>query len=453
MKRIRSFFLFLITAGIVFAAVVGIRVGPPPEITIDPSLAAIGRATEMRVEVSEPKRGLGDVRIELIQGERTALLADADNIPAEPWDFWGPRTADESFAVVAGGDAIEWLREGEATIRVTAERAGTWLRSPQPAVSELQLPVKLRPPQIEVLSGTIYVRQGGSEAVVYRVSDDAVTHGVRSGEHFFPGYPMPGEDERTHFALFGARYDDDEGSEIKLVAVDAVENVASIPFVHRYIRVPLKTDTIRLSDRFLQRVVPAILQQTPELRDHGNPLTNYLEINRDLRKSNNETIAALAQKTSPQFLWNGPFLRMRNAKRMSDFADRRTYIYNGEQVDTQDHTGYDLASVRDAPIQSAATGNVVFAGYLGIYGNTVVVDHGYGLQTLYAHLARIDVAEGDAVSRGQSLGMVGTTGLSGGIHLHFTVLLHGMPVDPGEWFDANWLEDRLRLKLGDALPA
>ena len=55
--------------------------------------------------------------------------------------------------------------------------------------------------------------------------------------------------------------------------------------------------------------------------------------------------------------------------------------------------------------------------------------------------------------RGDSIGMVGTTGLSGGIHLHYSVMLHGMPVDPGEWFDTKWIHDRLRLKLGDALPA
>ena len=453
MKRIRSFLILVLTAGAVFGAVSGFRIGPEPEITIDPSLSAIGRATPLYVEVSESKRGLGDVRVELLQGDKVAMLGAATHEPAESWDFWTPRTADTSLSVIAGGDAIEWLREGEATIRVTAERAGTWLRSPKPAVQELALPVKLRPPQIEVLSSTIYVRQGGAEAVVYRVSDDAVVHGVESGGTFFPGYPLPGASDGSQFAFFGARYDDADGRDIKLVATDAVENVAAIPFVDRYIRVPLKTDTIRLSDRFMQRVLPAIFQQTPELRDQGNPLNNYLKINRELRRMNNEAITELSKKTTEAFLWKGPFLRMRNAKRMSDFADRRTYLYNGESVDQQDHTGYDLASVGNAPIESAAAGTVIYTGFLGIYGNTVVVDHGYGLQTLYAHLARIDATEGQEVERGQSLGIVGTTGLSGGIHLHFSVMLHGMPVDPGEWFDANWIEDRLRLKLGAALPA
>jgi len=94
----------------------------------------------------------------------------------------------------------------------------------------------------------------------------------------------------------------------------------------------------------------------------------------------------------------------------------------------------------------------VFAGYLGIYGNCVVLDHGYGLQTLYGHLSSVEVKAGDKVTRGQPLGRSGATGLAGGDHLHFAVLLQGLPVNPIEWFDAKWLHDRLKLKLGAALP-
>ena len=94
----------------------------------------------------------------------------------------------------------------------------------------------------------------------------------------------------------------------------------------------------------------------------------------------------------------------------------------------------------------------MLARYFGIYGNSVVVDHGYGLMSLYAHLSSLGVKEGDRVERGQELGRSGETGLAGGDHLHFTMLLHGMPVNPIEWWDAHWLRDRLKTKLGKALP-
>ena len=143
---------------------------------------------------------------------------------------------------------------------------------------------------------------------------------------------------------------------------------------------------------------------------------------------------------------------MPNAQVMSAFADRRTYEFDGEAVDQQDHLGFDLASVRQAPIPAANTGRVVLARYFGIYGNTVVLDHGYGLMSLYAHLSEIRVGVGDTVDRGQAVGTSGETGLAGGDHLHFTMLLNGLAVNPKEWWDDHWLRDRLGRKLGEALP-
>jgi murein DD-endopeptidase MepM/ murein hydrolase activator NlpD len=137
---------------------------------------------------------------------------------------------------------------------------------------------------------------------------------------------------------------------------------------------------------------------------------------------------------------------------MSSFADQRTYVYEGREVDHQVHLGYDLASVARSPVPAANRGIVRMAGYFGIYGNAVVVDHGHGLMTLYAHLSSLDVSEGAEVQRGQVLGRTGATGLAGGDHLHFTTLVGGLPVDPTEWWDPAWIRDRVARKLGGALP-
>jgi murein DD-endopeptidase MepM/ murein hydrolase activator NlpD len=137
---------------------------------------------------------------------------------------------------------------------------------------------------------------------------------------------------------------------------------------------------------------------------------------------------------------------------MAGFAERRTYLYNGAEVDQQDHLGFDLASTALAEIQASNGGVVLLARYLGIYGNTVVIDHGYGLMSLYGHMSSFAVEEGQRVERGEVIGRTGATGLAGGDHLHFAILLRGMPVDPREWWDGHWIHDRLKLKLGTALP-
>ena len=96
-----------------------------------------------------------------------------------------------------------------------------------------------------------------------------------------------------------------------------------------------------------------------------------------------------------------------------------------------------------SPVPAAASGKVVFADYLGIYGNTVILDHGLGLYTLYAHLAGIEVQVGQEVSAGETIGHTDTTGLAGGDHLHFSVLVQGVFVTPIEWFDPRWVKGRI----------
>jgi murein DD-endopeptidase MepM/ murein hydrolase activator NlpD len=159
----------------------------------------------------------------------------------------------------------------------------------------------------------------------------------------------------------------------------------------------------------------------------------------------------LAESSAPAFLWNERFLQMPNTQVMSTFADRRTYLYEGRPVDEQTHLGYDLASTRRASVPAANNGIVVLARYFGIYGNAVVIDHGFGLMSLYGHLSSIAVSEGEEVARGQSVGRSGQSGLAGGDHLHFTMLLQGLPVNPVQWWDAHWIRDRLSTKLGPVL--
>jgi len=198
--------------------------------------------------------------------------------------------------------------------------------------------------------------------------------------------------------------------------------------------------------------VPPILQNSTELTvaDPSNFLASYLAINRELRRMNNETIANLALETSPEILWRGPFKQLINTAVEAGFADQRTYVYNGSDVDHQVHLGFDLASTAAAPVRAANRGRVLHAGWLGIYGNCVILDHGMGLQSLYAHLSSIGVSEGQVVESEAELGRSGSTGLAGGDHLHFTMLLGGHAITPIDWWSAQWVQDRVLRKFADA---
>jgi murein DD-endopeptidase MepM/ murein hydrolase activator NlpD len=282
-----------------------------------------------------------------------------------------------------------------------------------------------------------------------------VASGVRVGKVEYPGFDAGGSDKTIKAAFFALLYDQDMKSAIVAFARDEAGNEAHATFIDNVFPKPFKKSRIELDDRFMNRVVPEIIQHSPELKtaapaEGGDMLDGFLKVNGELRKMNGDQIAALAAKTAPTRLWMGPFVQLGNSQVEAKFADHRTYVYKGKEVDQQDHLGFDLAVTANVAIVAANNGQVVHASWLGIFGNCVIIDHGMGVQSLYGHLSSIDVKVGDRVTKGQTIGRSGMTGLAGGDHLHFTMLVGGHPVNPVEWWDPHWIKDRVERKLQEA---
>jgi murein DD-endopeptidase MepM/ murein hydrolase activator NlpD len=447
---VRALLLLLGLLVVVLLGLMLFRAGGEPEVSIEPERPGIGARTPVAVRLKGGSRGLGPVRVELVQGERVVLLGEEQFDPQPAWKLWGGGEEETTLDLEVGRETVEGLQQGDATLRVTAERPGAWLRSPDPVVEEVTLPVRLTPPALGVRSDKHYVAQGGAELVVYTVGESEVRSGVQAGEHWFPGYPLPGGANNERFALFAIPYDMADGGNVKLVAEDEVGNRAEAAFLDRFQPRPPLEGRIELSESFMSRVVPEIISNTPGFPDQGGLLENYLYINGELRERNRARVAQLADGTQEEFLWTERFLPMPNAAVMAGFATHREYFLDGEKVDEAFHLGYDLASTQRDVIPAANSGVVVVAEYFGIYGNAVVIDHGYGLMSLYGHLSSIGVEEGDRVERGQEIGRTGQTGLAGGDHLHYGMFLHGQAVEPKEWWDSHWLQDRISRKLGAA---
>lgn len=162
-----------------------------------------------------------------------------------------------------------------------------------------------------------------------------------------------------------------------------------------------------------------------------------------MRQANHDKVREICQESSPEQLWEGVFERFKG-KPMARFGDKRTYVYQGTDIDHQVHQGEDLASLERSLIPAANHGVVVFADSLGIYGQSVILDHGLGVFSLYSHLSQIDVQKGDRLEKGKPLGRTGFTGMAGGDHLHFSMILQGEFVDPREWWDPQWHRDQLQ---------
>ncbi len=301
-------------------------------------------------------------------------------------------------------------------------------------------------PAIRAVSRLHYVSAGGSGVVVYQVSSDGVDSGLFAGDLFFRGFPEGGKgQEGYHTCYFAVPHDADTRSVLTLWARDRAGNESRTNFNYKILKGRFREEKITITDRFLETVLPYFTPQ--EAGTGGSAIERFLRINRDLRKQNDQTFFSLRDRTDAARLWEGPWLRMKNSANMSRFGDRRFYYYQGAPVDEQFHLGVDLASLAQSEVEAANHGRVIHAGRLGIYGSTVVLDHGQGVASVYAHLSQISVQPGQGVRKGDIIGFTGQTGLAGGDHLHFGVLVGGIPVSPVEWWDPHWIQDNVERKL------
>jgi murein DD-endopeptidase MepM/ murein hydrolase activator NlpD len=305
---------------------------------------------------------------------------------------------------------------------------------------------------VAVLSTFHYVNHGGSEFVVYRSTPADAESGVRVGELDYPGFPASAvgitSDPALRVAFFALLFEQDLNTSIQVFARDPAGNETLTPLDHQVFPKPYSRSRIQIDDRFISRVVPAIASTSPnEKISTENLLDGFLTINGALRRKNNQYLTELAKKTTPEMLFTGAFQQLGNSQVEARFADTRTYLYSGNEVDQQVHLGFDLAVTANVPVLAAERGTVVHAADLGIYGNCVVLDHGLGVQSLYAHLSSIGVEVGDTVNKGAEIGRSGMTGLAGGDHLHFTMLVGGQQVTPVDWWSGQWFEDRVRRKI------
>jgi murein DD-endopeptidase MepM/ murein hydrolase activator NlpD len=430
----------------------GRAAGPAIEIT-EP--AVIGQTGTLALTIDTPDGALNRLDVTLEQdGVTTTLFSLTPGNAAQLVRESADRVR---LTRPLGKQHMPELKAGSAKISVSAVRPVLFGYREAEAVASRDIEVRLNPPQISVLSLHHFINHGGSEMVVYRVTPATAASGVRVGDYEYPGFPASGagietSDPALRVAFFALLWNQELNTPIRVFARDEIGNEGSGTFDHQVFPKVFRESRIQLDDRFLSRVVPAILQNSTELQveDPTNLLASYLRINRDLRRSNNETIAALAARSAPEILWRGTFKQLLNTAVEAGFADQRTYMYNGEEVDHQVHLGFDLASTVAAPVLAANRGRVLHAGWLGIYGNCVILDHGMGLQSLYAHLSSIDVQVGDAIEHDGQLGRSGATGLAGGDHLHFTMLLGGNAITPIDWWSSQWIQDRVMRKLVDA---
>ncbi len=415
-----------------------------PSVLLTPLPGYISQKQELQVNMSDMKRGLKAFRVSCTQGNNDVVLLEM-KFPFEGFlNKNGVRQFSKTFQLDPSQlKFIQGRLELNIQVWDYSRRNGG---DGNMSVIKHSMIVDTIPPALSAVSKMHNVNIGGTGLVIYKTSSDTTESGVYVDNLFFKGFPVDsGVKDGAFLAYFAIPFDMSQNPEIYLWAKDKAENTARATFYYKILPKNFKNDNLNISDSFLKRVLPYF-----DYYGFDPALSNkdkYLKINNELRVKDNNILYELLKTTNPSRLWEDTWLRMKGSAGMARFADHRTYFYNGEKIDEQYHMGIDLASTANSPIEASNNGIVVFAERNGIYGLTVILDHGQGLASLYGHLSSINVKVGDSVKRGDIIGISGQTGLAGGDHLHFSVLVHGTFVDPVEWWDPHWIKDNIIMKL------
>ena len=422
---------------LVSAPLASFIVSQPAALTVDP-VKVIGFSTPVHVRVEDP-HGVRKLDVEIEQDGKTYSTTSIETSAKR--FFIQRHAAPLTLTSDVGRKKIPGLHDGKARITVTAVsndfRALT-------ASQTLDVDIMTAPPTVTADGVQHYINQGGSEMVTFTPGGAWTEAGVKVGDYTFRSFPLPGHPGQ-YFSLFALSWQLDPETPMWVYATNPTGVQARSDFWLKVFPKKFHDSTIRLEEMNLDRLVNQI---DPDHKIPGDLVQRFVYINSAMRVANNKTLADLRFQTEQKFLWTGAFLPMVDSTVEARFADRRTYTWEGKKVDEQTHLGYDLAKVAHAPIPASNDGKVLWAENLGIYGNCIVIDHGFGLQTVYGHLSEFLVKKGDIVKKGQVIGKTGSTGLAGGDHLHFTMLIDGVQVNAVEWWDPHWVKDRVLSKMG-----
>jgi len=439
---LKTFFLVLASTAALALVVVAFLLFEfeKPTLVLKKEIKFLGGTVELPLQVTDRKSGLRSIVITLNQGDKSAQLLEK-TFPRQAWfKPAGPATLSEKVVIDAQKAGI---KEGNAELVIAVRDFSlNGLFRGNETLKRIPVTMDTKPPKVIVAHAQRAIHPGGSGMALYTVSEQPGRHGVMIDTTLFPGFPTGKKD--YYISYFALPWDAKQPEKIRVVAFDEAGNEGLAPLATAFKKEPIKRDSINLSEQFLQQKIPEFEQHYPEMK--GTLVEKYLYVNNQVRQSNGQTIAQVCATTDPQQLWTDRFLRMFGSGR-AGFADQRTYLYNGVAIDTQTHLGVDIASLERAEIRAANRGKVVFADYLGIYGNMIIIDHGQGIASLYSHLSSIDTTVGTLVEKDQPIGHSGATGMAGGDHLHFSMLVHGIFVAPIEWWDQHWIDVNIKSAL------
>jgi len=311
---------------------------------------------------------------------------------------------------------------------------------------EITLVIDQRQPILAIIANSYKIQKGGSAIVIFKAEDphmDSLKIETSFGKTFVAQPFM----KEGYYASLVAWPVQEAAFSATVVARDKAGNEVRSAIPLRLKDHAYRVSNIELSDAFLDGKIAELANTYDQTVGISDRLEQFSVINEKVRSDNEKIIHEITSKVSKTMVSDfniSPFYPLVNGQKVADFGDHRIYSFKGkENLSNAYHMGLDLASIHMGTITSSNAGKVVFAENNGIYGNLPILDHGFGLYTLYGHCSELNVQEGDNVAAGQQIAKTGLSGYAMGDHLHFGILVQGIEVRPEEWMDTKWIYDNI----------
>lgn len=424
----------------------------PPQITWHDEPRGLGaEPAVLAVNAQDQGSGLDEIIVRILQNNKPTELMRRS--------FGTATVHDETLEVSVNPKALG-LREGNAEVQVLAFDKSLWNNGSQ--LSKI-VEINYLKPQITALTPQQNGVLGGSELVFYKVMGKTpAVQGVLSQGSVYPGFPASGWDPKfkSKGSVYVAFYPipasfDDSRDTMELTARDSLGNSAQARFNYRIKRRRWSSFRAALSEESARAMRETLLayaqREKVPVKPSGDLASDLKTLLKALALSDAGFIDTALSEPSAERLWRDAFLPPVTSAPNNSMGDQRAVVVGTTEVVRGAATGVRFPVSKRSPVVASNGGKVVFIGELGLLGNSIVIDHGFGLATIYGHLSTVKVQRGLAVARGQEIGQTGTSGFAQSEEVYFEMRLHGQPVSPNEWWDQSWVTDHVENKVAFVL--
>lgn len=345
------------------------------------------------------------------------------------------------------------MNDKSVKVQVFAQDASKWnFLNGNKIIKEFVLNIDKRKPELETISHSYKIKQGGSAIVIFKASDEHIKDlyiETNFGKKFIP-QPFYKDGYFISLIAWPVKQDSFRAT---IVATDHAGNT-SRSYVPLYLKQKsYKISRINISNRFLKGKIYELAKSFAETENIENPLEQFKAINEDIRAKNEKLIHEITSKVPTGQINSFNIKKMyplKSAIVVASFGDHRKYIYKRKYLSESYHLGVDLASNAKAKIKPQNSGDVVFSDFNGLYGNMPIIHHGLGLYTLYGHCSEVSVSKSNFINAKSTIARTGKSGYAMGDHLHFGVLIQGIEVRPAEWMDQSWINSNITKVIKNA---